>query len=140
MTDPFVREGDRVRVRLDPAVRELLAALPGLLDEAGDGGRLDYRTHPNDAEAEARYRDLVGDTLGEMRSADRAVLAATASEAEISVDDATAWMRVLGEGRLVLAERVGISEDGWEYGDDTRPEMAVLRYLGYLQDHLVDVL
>ena len=47
-------------------------------------------------------------------------------------------MRVIGEARLVLAARLGITEDGWE--DDADPEMALLGYLGYLQDGLVGVL
>ena len=51
-------------------------------------------------------------------------------------------MRVIGEARLVLASRMGITDDGWEAelerGND--PELALLGWLGYLQDAAVETL
>ena len=143
MTEPFTRQGTAVAVHLDPMSRHLLATLPGLLADAGDaGGRLSYRVHPDDPDAEERYRDLVGDSLDDLRDADRETLAGRVGEATISLEDAEAWMRVIGEARLVLAATLGITEDGWEGAADPgeNPQLAVLTYLGYLQDGLVSVL
>ncbi len=143
MSEPFIRDGDKVRVLLDREERRVLAGLLELLVEAGDaGGRLDYRAHPEDAPAEERYRELVGNSLTDLRSGDQDALMRGIEESTISLDEAESWMRVIGEARLVLAARLGITEDGWE--DDFDPtqnrEVALLGYLGYLQDRLVGVL
>jgi hypothetical protein len=60
----------------------------------------------------------------------------------LELEEAEAWMRVIGEVRLVLAGRLGIVTDGWEEDADPEqsPEMALLGYLGFLQDRLVSVL
>lgn len=143
MTEPFTRRGAEVRVRLDPEARDVLATLPELLARSGNaGGRLTYRVHPEDTAAEERYRDLVGDALGDLRNADRTAFARGVGESTISLEDAEVWMRVIGEARLALAAMLGIEKDGWENDADPRqsPEMALLSYLGYLQDRLVSVL
>ncbi len=143
MREPFARDGERVEVRLDPAARRMLASLPEMIALAGDaGGRLDYRAHPTDAASEERYRELLGDTLEQGRERDRAELVAGVDARYIDQENAEAWMRVIGEARLVLAGRLGISEDGWEETADPEqsPEMALLTYLGFLQDRLVSVL
>lgn len=143
MSQPFVRKGDRVRVHLDAGTRELLASLPELLEQSDDAeGRFDYRIHPDDPAAEARYRELVGDSLDDLRSEDRSVLRRAGAADTIDPEEAEAWMRVIGEVRLVLAGRLGIVADGWEEdaAPEQSPEMALLTYLGYLQDRLVAVL
>lgn len=143
MSRPFVRTGDRVRVHLDADTRELIASLPDLLEQSGDAeGRFDYQVHPDDPDAEARYRELVGDSLEDLRRSDRLVLRRAAAADTLDLEDAEAWMRVIGEVRLVLAGRLGIVADGWEDDADPEqsPEMALLTYLGYLQDRLVAVL
>ncbi len=143
MKEPFARDGERVEVRLDGDARRMLAALPEMIAAAGDaGGRLDYRAHPTDADSEERYRELLGDNLDQGRERDRTELVAGADARFIDRDSAEAWMRVIGEARIVLAVRLGISEDGWEETADPEhsPEMALLTYLGFLQDRLVSVL
>lgn len=143
MSGPFARRGDMVRVRIDRDTRDVLAALPELLAGSDDaGGRLDYRVHPDDPLAEERYRELVGDSLDDLRAEDRTALLRSLAEPAISLEDAEAWMRVIGEARLVLAARLGITEDGWEDDADPsqNPEMALLTYLGFLQDRLIAVL
>ncbi|HAX81293.1 MAG TPA: hypothetical protein DCY40_01840 [Actinobacteria bacterium] len=143
MTQPFSRRGDRVRVHLDAGTRELLASLPELLEQSGDAdSRLDYRVHADDPAAEARYRELVGDSLDDLRREDRSVLRRAAAADTLDPEEAEAWMRVIGEARLVLAGRLGIVADGWEDDADPErnPEIALLTYLGYLQDRLVAVL
>ena len=48
---------------------------------------------------------------------------------------------MLGDSRLALAARLGISEPGWETaGDETNPAQAALGFLSYLQSELVEVL
>ena len=57
------------------------------------------------------------------------------------LEDLEAFMRVVGEARLVLAARLGIEDDGWELEarpDD--PEMALLGLLGWVQDSAVGFL
>ena len=143
MSGPFTRRGDEVRVKLDRDTRDVLAALPELLAGSDDAdGRLTYRVHPDDAEAEERYRELVGDSLDDLRRGDRETLVRGIGDSTIGIEDAEAWMRVIGEARLVLAARLGIERDGWEEDADPaqNPEMALLTYLGYLQDRLVAIL
>ena len=143
MSAPFTRRGDEVRVRLDRDSRDVLAALPELLTGSDDaGGRLSYQVHPDDPAAEERYRELVGDSLDELRDEDRSTLMRSVGATTIGVEDAESWMRVIGEARLVLAARLGIEQDGWEDEADPAqsPELALLTYLGYLQDRLVAIL
>jgi hypothetical protein len=143
LKEPFVRKGDRVEVRLEDDARTMLASLPDLIAASGDaGGRLDYRAHPTDPDAERHYRELLGDSLEEGRERDRATVTMSAAARSIELEEAESWMRVIGEARLVLAARLGIVSDGWEETADPEgnPEMALLTYLGFLQDRLVQVL
>lgn len=143
MTEPFRREGDTIRVTVGAPERSALVRLPDLVAGAGDaGGRLDYRTHPDDDQREAQFRALVGDDLAGLRGADWRAFGAGLSSGRLDLDQAEAWLRVIGEARLVLAARLGIDHDGWEEEADPRdsPEMALLSYLGYLQESLVNLL
>jgi len=143
VTEPFTRSGDMVQVHLSRSEISVLEDLPELVAGEGDvGGRLAYTAHPGDAEAEARYLDLIGDDLDRLRAADRKAFAGGLGATSITLEVAEAWMRVVGEARIVLASRLGITEDGWEEeAERTRdPEMALLGYLGYLQDALVGAL
>ena len=49
---------------------------------------------------------------------------------------------MIGEARLVLADRLGIEDDGWEAETELQsdPELVLLGWLGYLQDAAVGVL
>ena len=132
-----------MRVRLSEAERSALAVVPDIVAEAGDaGGRFDYRAHPHDNEAEDEYRRLVGSSLDSLRRADRDAFAANLDGQLIPLETAEAWLRVIGEARIALAVRLGIEEDGWQEEADptSNPDMALLTYLGYLQESLVDVL
>lgn len=132
-------------MRLRPEETEVLRAAPVLLQaELGDEGdpawaRRRYVAHPNDAAADDRFRELTGPMLADARAADRDRLLATLGEPSLAIEDAEAWVRVIGDARLVLAARLGVEEDGWSDrpGVDEPTEMSVLRLLGYLQDSLV---
>ncbi|HEX9855646.1 MAG TPA: DUF2017 family protein [Acidimicrobiia bacterium] len=147
MTAPFVLVGDTVTVRLTEAEVALLRQLPALLagvgHQVGDPAaqRLDYQPHPDDPDAATAYADMLGDRLERERRHDRmAFEASLVGEAMLDIETADAWLRVLGEARLSLAARLGITED-WQPDSRSRdPQIIALNYLSYLQDALVDAL
>ena len=49
--------------------------------------------------------------------------------------DPKVWERK--DMRLALGTMLGIEEDGWESEDVDDPQMAILHYLGFVQDSLV---
>jgi hypothetical protein len=141
MSGPFVRSGDGFRLHLELVERVVLMSALGIIDEGGDaGGRLDYTAHPDDPAADRRYRDLVAGSLEELRREDRSVFEAVVEGDEVSGEAIEAFMRVIGEARLVLAAKLGIHEDGWEYNTPDNPEMAMLGWLGWLQDAAIGAL
>jgi hypothetical protein len=139
---PFERRGDSIKVRLSEPERAAISGLPAVIEEAGGaGGRFEYQVHPEDPSADRRYQELVGDHLGQLRAADREAFAAAIGARSLDIEQAEALMRVIGEGRIVLAMRLGIEEDGWEESASVEePEVAMLHYLGYLQESLVEAL
>ncbi len=143
MTGPFVVSGDEIRLEVGSRERDALRSATALLDIGGDaGGRLDYTAHPDDPKADAGYRELVGDDLDHLRQLDRGVFDDFAAGAPGSPATVEAFMRVIGEARLVLADRLGIEDDGWEAEMDIRsdPELALMAWLGSLQEAAVGVL
>ena len=142
----FRRSGDEVVVDLSAPERNVLRLVPDLLEDLrpSDPGadRLRYVAHPDDEDAEGRYRELVGNALDTARLEDRRAFARTIDAETMGLEQAEAWMRVVGEARLVLAARLGISEDGWEEIIDPSdgPEVAILGFLGWVQDGLVQAL
>ena len=103
--------------------------------------RLRYRAHAGDEEAEARFRELTAGSLEADRAADRLRFAASLQRGTLGPEDAGAWLRVLGEARLVLAARLGVDRAGGE-----RPPArggaagALLHLFGCVQDELVGLL
>ena len=142
MSDPFRVSGDLVEVRLSDAERTAIAGIPEIIEAAGGAdGRFEYRAHPDDPVADRRYAELVGDDLDSLRAADRDAFREAIHAEALTPDQAEAMMRVIGEARIVLAQRLGLEEDGWEQTAPIEdPEVAMLHYLGYLQDALVTVL
>ena len=144
----FVRREGEVQVLLGDDERRLVAvALRILEDVEGDSddpgvARLRYSAHPDDADADDRFRSLTQGMLDEARRADREALGGTLQARRISIEEAEAWMRVIGEARLVLGARAGLVEDGWEEepggAEETPPvEVMLVGMLGRLQDELV---
>lgn len=149
MKRPFRVRGGRLRVDLEPEVLELLAGIPDLLENVGGDGdpatrRLAPVAHPGDPAAARAYDELTDAELARARNVDRAgfvsSLEAVRTRRELDIEEADMWLRVIGEARLVLGARLGISEDGWEADAGADPRYAILGYLGYLQEDLVHAL
>ena len=148
MIRPFARRGEEVRVRLSAHERALLRAIPEQLDDIGDASddpaaaRLDPPAHREDPAASKRFRELVGDDLSRARARDRERLADRADAESLTLEEAEAWMRVIGEARLAIAARIGIEDESWETDRSLAEsrEGLTLQYLSYLQDSLVRAL
>jgi hypothetical protein len=146
-----------VLIELTPMERRLLATLLTQYDEMvhdqlddsdldADAAlaRLFPNAYPDDAEAAAEFRRYTRDGLVERKSANSGLIAAalmaSSDEARITVarDDAEHWLPALTDLRLVLAERLGIHQDG-----DPLPqnELAdVYEWLAELQWALIEAL
>ena len=148
MIRPFARRGEEVRVRLSAHERALLRAIPEQLDDIGDASddpaaaRLEPPAHREDPAASKRFRELVGDDLSRARARDRERLADRADAESLTLEEAEAWMRVIGEARLAIAARIGIEDESWETDRSLAEsrEGLTLQYLSYLQDSLVRAL
>jgi hypothetical protein len=148
---PFRPVAEGVEVVLQPWEVDALVAVPVLLNSVGTGEgdsaaeQLDQTPYPEDAEAADEFRRLMTGELRQSRAADRSAFGITVEQASggviLSPAEAEAWLRVLGEARLVLAARAGIVADGWEDDlPDDDPSIALLHYLGWVQQSLAEVL
>jgi len=142
MSGPFSLVDGRVSLHLEEIERTVLGTVPLLIDRAsGAVTRLDYSAHPNDAEADSRYRELVAGDLEALRRGDRSGFESVVAGEPVDPEVIEAFMRVVGDARLVLADHLGIEDDGWEYEDrPDDPELGLLGWLGYLQEMAVTVL
>jgi hypothetical protein len=143
MTGPFTVDHGSIVLRLARPESDILREVAHLLDAGDDAdGRLSYSAHPDDPEADRRYQELVADSLDILRREDRSGFDTVASGAVATAEEVEAFMRVVGEARIVLAARLGIDHDGWEADLEATsdPELALLAWLGYLQDAAVGVL
>lgn len=142
MTGPFRVTDDGIRLSVGVGEQGALRSVPTLLDTGDAGGRLDYTAHPDDPDANARYRELIGDDLTRLRKADRDSFDAFVLGEPGTPETLEAFMRVIGDARLALANRLGIEDDGWESEARMRsdPELALLTWLGHLQNAAVEVL
>lgn len=148
MSVHFRRRDGTIEVALTPQERAVLHTLPETLDNLGTSdtdpaaARLHPPAYPDDPAADAYFREMTEDDLAKARAADRARFAETVDAGSMSDDDAQMWLRVLGDARLTLAARMGIEQGGWE-DDRSLAESrdgAMLHYLSYLQDALIQVL
>ncbi len=141
--------GERVFVRLSEDERELLVNLPALVaavaaDDDPAAARLHPNAYPDDDEASREFARLTDRDLDDARDQDGdafgASIDAAASEG-ITFSAAEAWLRVLGDARLVLAAREGIDREG-ELPEPSlaNPRLALVHYLGALQHEIVEVL
>lgn len=122
-------------------VLPMLAAIgsPGT-DPAAD--RLRVPVYPGDPEADQEWWRLMGEELDAARRSDRAVFARMVESTEpleLTIDEGDAVTRVLNEARLALGARLGIEVED-DYGRLSEEGRAVLGFLGWLQEELVDEL
>jgi hypothetical protein len=137
------------RVRLGKqereALRELCAELRPLVEE-GDGAvaRLFPPAYRDDPEASDAFAELVRGSLESERLTAFDTVAATLHAAELDEAQATAWCGVLNDARLILGERLGVTEELYERGierqDPRAPELAFYAWLTWLQGELVEAL
>ena len=138
--------GGTVRVQLAAEELRILSGLAAEMAELlaeGVPDNVRARLYPpayhGDPAKEAEYRRLMASDLEERKAADLATLRATLERKPIVLqpEEAHAWLGALQDMRLALGTILGIERDGWEAETTDDPEMAVLHYLGYLQDSLV---
>lgn len=148
MRRPFKRHRDGVAVALTRFERQFLLGLAPVLAEVDADpddpahARLHVEAYPDDPAAQEEMREYSGSQLAEARASDRSRFTATleADQPVLSLEEAESWLTVIGDTRLALAARLGITEPGWEIGEDDDPDRIALGFLSYLQDQLVTVL
>jgi hypothetical protein len=115
--------------------------------------RLTPDAYPQDDDASAEFRAMTqSDLLDRRRSDAHAVLSGLAIAGAdpvalteensldtvslvLSTDDCASWLRALAALRLVLAERLGITDE--DAHDDDDPRFAIYDWLGYRLDALI---
>jgi hypothetical protein len=137
------------RVRIGDDERGLLGSLAAELREAIEAedasvGRLFPPAYREDERANADYEQLTRGELTSGRVAALRTLEATCRATELSEEDANAWCGALNDLRLVLGERLGVTEELYEDGidpnDPRAPELALYGWLTWLQGELVESL
>lgn len=142
-------DGGGYRVKLGTqereAVRELCVELRSLVASRDDGAaRLFPPAFRDDVEASAAFDELVRDDLESERLAAFDTVEATIAADRLDEEQAAAWCGALNDARLVLGERLGVTEELYETGinrDDPRaPELAFYAWLTWLQGEMVEAL
>jgi len=144
----FRATADGVEVQLFDTEIGILGRLSAVLQGAGveKGDPATERLHPviysDDTKASREFDRLAAKERVEVRSADRekfvdGLKAAEAGAFTLSTEDAAAWARVLGESRIVLAARKGLFDSGLPEGRPEDPEVALVMFIGVLQEELV---
>lgn len=135
-------------MELTPWHAELLGLLDTLLDKP-EASAHPSKPYQNDGAANDEFERLMAPESKQARAADRSAVQLTLEQAIIdpdgavlSVEEAEAWLRVLGEARLSLAARIGVEDSSWEQDRnlDDDPSLQLLDYLSWLQAGLVEVL
>ncbi len=134
-----LREEERALIAaIVPDLRSLLADDPN--DEMLT--RLFPTARPDDAEAEAEYRDMVRDELVSKRLARLDIVAELAEATALDQEQLAAWMGAVNDIRLVLGTRLEVTEDDEFEETDEADAESVARsaywYLGWLLEHLVE--
>ncbi len=148
MSTPFRHSGATIEISLTSQERSMLSMLPELLDNVGAVGvdaaadRLNPAAYPEDPASNANFHEMTDSDLASARSADRISFRESLDTASLDEDEAQMWLRVLGDARLTLAARMGIEDEAWENDQSLAEsiEGAMLNYLGYLQNALIEVL
>jgi hypothetical protein len=137
------------RLRLEPHERELLGVLAGELEQrvqAGDASvaRLFPPAYTDDPAADEEYRRLTRGALADGRLRALRTLRETCAADRLDQRQADAWCTALNDLRLVLGERIGITEEFYDRipdpHDRNAPELAIYGWLTWLQSSLVEAL
>ncbi len=125
-----------------PALPGAPATDPGTSNPAHD--RLYPPAFPDDAAAEAAFRDLVRADLEDGRRDRLALVEATLHARSLDDTQAAAWMGVLNDLRLVLGTQLGVTDDTEaapiDEDDPDAERRIVFAYLGWLLGQFVGVL
>lgn len=142
--------GARIFVRLPAEERAVLGQLPALLgsvsvdDQGAVSERLRPNPYPDDEAAAWEFSRMTRSDLDGARHRDAEAFTAsleTVGSDGMPIEVAEAWVRVLGESRLVLAAREGVVRDGvLPEPSAANPTIALVHYLGVLQHEIVDAL
>jgi len=159
--------GNRLRFRLSLEEVSLLHGLPeqlqALLDDegasrTGEGADPVVRRlfppaylDPADAEQDAEFHRLMRDDLLRAKLDQVDLVSQTLARGsvtsrrwtvELNEEEAAAWLGVLNDVRLALGVKLGITEDFDTPVDlpGQPPELQLLAYLGWLEEHLVEAL
>lgn len=140
-------------LRLPAQERELLASLPGQLEEllaaAGGAGepaaalrRLLPPAYPRDEAAEAAYQRLVRQELLEHHGRALQLLGETAEATRLSGEQLESWLAALNGLRLVLGTSLGVTEEQQEpdSADPRYPQWVCYGYLSLLEQEVVEAL
>jgi len=143
VSEAFGLEAGGIRVELDGWQIVLLTDVVGLVESSFDDPALPVSAYPDLPDDDADYQRLLASERQQARAADQSAMTVTLEAAAdgvvLSRSEAEAWLRVLGESRLLLASRLGVTDSVWEEDEESQ-ELAVLHYLSWLQASLVDVL
>jgi len=158
---PFGRRRDGgLDVTLTEPEAELLRSIASQMadvlaapEQAPHTERLFPPAYTDDADAQAEYaRLMTGDLLDGKRRAVSSMLEALQRGAmkrggwrvRLNADEAQDWLAVLNDARLTLGTSLDVSEQTYDRDiDPDAPDAAaheVFRYLGYLEEHLIDKL
>lgn len=147
MIELFTHHPDGVEIHFPEPLANWLRDVPALLDSLAEGDsaseRLNPPTYLDDPGASAEWRRLMGTELDQARAADRSafteLVTASTSGVVASREEAEAFLRVLVEGRLVIADRIGVEVEA-DYSTLAEEDVAVLGMLAELQVMLIKAL
>lgn len=135
---------DGIDVSLPDDERDILATLLSqfrellMIDDDPNLTRLKPVAHPDDPEASREYTEMVGDQL--LRQRLEAIEAVEGGLEGATLDDEgiAAWLQTINGLRLVLGERLDVTEDlDVDQRDPEAPAYALYEWLGWLLEQLV---
>jgi hypothetical protein len=148
LSDRFVRQGPSLVFDIPAAERSFLSQVLVLLaevdDRVDDPGhrRLNVPVYLDDSDANEEWWRLMGEELGLARSHDRDVYEKVVTgdgPTVVDEDEASSFLRVLNEGRLAFAARLGL-EVAEDHDRIPEAERSALDYLGWVLEDLTIVL
>lgn len=132
---------------LPPGERNLLRSLTTELRQVVQSDdpaarRLNPPAYPDDAGAEAEYRDLTHTDLVSGRLAAIARVQATLNASELGSETLHCWSDAINSLRLVIGTRLDLSENlpDLDPRDPAAPALAVYEYLGWLLEQAVSAM